>query len=569
MFSLPSLILIASALCTGFLAAYTWRHRAFGSVTRYAALLFGAMTLHGGGYALELAAPDLATALVWIRVEYLGIAVIPPLVLGMILTYAGYDRLLTRRVLAALFVVPVVTLALALVLHPLYYAAIAFDTTGSFPRVAFDGGPWYAVHALYLLLAVLVAFAALVLAHFRATHPLFRRQILVTLVGTSFPLVAYIVYLAGFFPIPHFDPIPFSYPFTALVFTFGVFRFRLFGLGPVGHSTVVERIPIGVLVVDARRQVIEANAAATALLGMGTSPIGRTLDEAAARLPELPGLVDAADDTETELSDADRYLLVSVAPLADRPGQVGGKVVLIRDITSRRRAEEALATRTADLEAANRRLSLLSAITRHDIANQLVVIDGYLTLLREEPRGPDAPAQVERLAAAVDRVRAMVQFMRDYPAIGAQAPAWLGLHETAERAIRSVALGGVAVENRLPELAVFVDPLFERVFSTLIENAVRHGGPVTRIRLEAAPVAAGLLIAVEDDGVGVAAADKARIFEQGIGRNTGLGLFLVSEILDSMEMGIVETGVPGAGARFEILVPAERLQQGPEGTGAP
>lgn len=569
MFSLPSLILLVSALCTGLLAGYTWHHRSIGPATRYAALLFGAMTLYVGGYGIELLAPDLETAVVWVRIEYLGIAVIPPLLLGMILEYTGYGRLLTRPAVIVLFIIPAVTLVSVFLLHPLYYASIGFDTSGPLPRVVLTAGPLYLVHTVYLLTALVVSASALVLTLQRSTQPLYRRQTLVMLVGTVVPFATFLVYLTNLSPIPHLDLTAFALPVTALTFTIGVARFRLFGLGPVGHSTVVERIPIGVLVVDDRRQVIEANAAATALLGTGTSPIGRTLDEAAARLPELPGLVDAADDSETELSDADRYLLVSVAPLADRPGQVGGKVVLIRDITSRRRAEEALAKRTADLEAANRRLSLLSAITRHDIANQLVVIDGYLTLLREEPRGPDAPTQVERLAAAVDRVRAMVRFMRDYPAIGAQAPAWLGLRETAERAIRSVGLGGVAVENRLPELAVFVDPLFERVFSTLIENAVRHGGPVTRIRLEAAPVAAGLLVAVEDDGVGVAAADKARIFEQGIGRNTGLGLFLASEILDSMGMGIVETGVPDEGARFEILIPAERLRQGREGTRTP
>ncbi len=56
-------------------------------------------------------------------------------------------------------------------------------------------------------------------------------------------------------------------------------------------------------------------------------------------------------------------------------------------------------------------------------------------------------------------------------------------------------------------------------------------------------------------------ADKARIFEQGVGRNTGLGLFLAREILESMGMSIEETGTPGEGARFEIGIDIGRLRE--------
>jgi signal transduction histidine kinase len=560
MLSLPSLILVASALLTGVLAAYTWRYRSFGSPTRYAALLLAAMTLHAGGYGLELAAPDLATALVWVRIQYLGIAVIPPLVLGMIVTFAGYGRVFTRPVLGALFVVPTVTLVLVMAMHSLYFEQVGFDPGAAVRHVTFEAGPWYLVHALYLLLAVAGAFALLGITHMRSTDRLFRRQCRVTMVGTALPLLAYIVFLAAPGMIGQVDVIPFTYAMTALAFTIGILRFRLFGLGPVGHSTVVERIPIGVLVIDPSRRVIEANPAATALFGTGHPPIGRTLDEISAALPGLPEVVDAARGIETALSVAERRYLVSVSRLTPGPDEVGGMVVLIRDITSYRRAEEALAKRTADLEGANERLTLLSAITRHDIANQLVAIDGYLSLLRDESRECAATGPIEGLARAVDRVRAMVEFMRDYPSIGVEAPAWLDLHETVERAIRSVTPGGITIDNRLRRIDVFADPLLERVFSTLIENAVRHGGSVTRIRIEAVSRANGLLVTVEDDGIGVRDSDKSRIFEEGIGRNTGLGLFLASEILKSMEMSIVESGVPGKGARFEIQIPRERLR---------
>ncbi len=81
----------------------------------------------------------------------------------------------------------------------------------------------------------------------------------------------------------------------------------------------------------------------------------------------------------------------------------------------------------------------------------------------------------------------------------------------------------------------------------------------------------GLVLVIEDDGAGITWADKERIFERGFGRNTGLGLFLAREILESMGMAIAETGVPGHGARFEIRIPADRIRHrsgtAPEGPG--
>ncbi|MEI6842441.1 MAG: ATP-binding protein, partial [Methanomicrobiales archaeon] len=73
---------------------------------------------------------------------------------------------------------------------------------------------------------------------------------------------------------------------------------------------------------------------------------------------------------------------------------------------------------------------------------------------------------------------------------------------------------------------------------------------------------AGLTITWEDDGTGVSAGEKEKIFERGFGKNTGFGLFLVREILDITSITIRETGEPGQGARFEITVPDGKYRKG-------
>jgi signal transduction histidine kinase len=59
----------------------------------------------------------------------------------------------------------------------------------------------------------------------------------------------------------------------------------------------------------------------------------------------------------------------------------------------------------------------------------------------------------------------------------------------------------------------------------------------------------------EDNGMGIPVKDKQRIFSKGIGKNSGLGLFLIKEILAITRIMIIENGEPGRGARFEMLVP--------------
>ena len=65
----------------------------------------------------------------------------------------------------------------------------------------------------------------------------------------------------------------------------------------------------------------------------------------------------------------------------------------------------------------------------------------------------------------------------------------------------------------------------------------------------------GLLLVYEDDGVGVPVPAKQKIFDRGYGEHTGLGLYLVREILSISDIHIQETGTPGKGARFEIRLP--------------
>jgi signal transduction histidine kinase len=104
--------------------------------------------------------------------------------------------------------------------------------------------------------------------------------------------------------------------------------------------------------------------------------------------------------------------------------------------------------------------------------------------------------------------------------------------------------------------------MLENVFFNLFDNTTRHGMRATGISVHCREDPDGLVVVIEDDGVGVSHEDKTRIFEKGIGSNTGFGLFLAQEILSITGIAIRETGDPGSGARFELHVPKGNYRAG-------
>jgi PAS domain S-box-containing protein len=236
-------------------------------------------------------------------------------------------------------------------------------------------------------------------------------------------------------------------------------------------------------------------------------------------------------------------------PLRNEQGTITGILLFVVDITERRRAEEALAL-------ASRKLNLLSSITRHDILNQLTALRSYIELSREE-QDPQKLAKYvgseEKIASTLER---QINFTREYQDLGVTAPVWQNVHATIDKAVAALPLRNVTVKSDNPGIEVFADLLFEKVFYNLIDNALQYGGhEMTTIRITSQESEKGLVISVEDDGTGISAGHKKHLFERGFGHHTGLGLFLSREILGITGITITETGEPGKGARFEILVP--------------
>lgn len=250
-----------------------------------------------------------------------------------------------------------------------------------------------------------------------------------------------------------------------------------------------------------------------------------------------------------EYESGDSHFIRRFCPVLDpRTGKVNAVTVISTNVTDQKITEKSL------IEA-NKKLNLLNSITRHDILNQMTVLQGYLGMALQTSTDPELLNFLDKQKAAADTIYHQILFTRDYQNIGVRAPVWQNISGFVDRSAAGLNTGGVMIDNRCGDLRIFADPMLEKVFYNLMENSLRHGGDLTRISVYCEAIPHGIKLIYEDDGCGIVDEDKERIFKQGYGKNTGLGLFLIREILSITGLEIHETGVYGEGARFEITIP--------------
>ncbi len=235
-------------------------------------------------------------------------------------------------------------------------------------------------------------------------------------------------------------------------------------------------------------------------------------------------------------------------PVYDSNGEVRGHVGTITDITDRKRIEDAI-------HLANKKLNLMNDITRHDILNTITGIFGLIDMAVASGNKEELALLLSQIKDEGSLIQRQITFTQDYRGVGVNAPLWQNVREVASAAIKNVGHPGIATVIDLEDTEIYADPLLEKVFYNLVDNALRYGERATTIRFFYQISDSGFALICEDDGVGVPQGARGHIFERGVGKNTGMGLFLTREILRITSISIRETGIPGKGARFEMLIP--------------
>jgi PAS domain S-box-containing protein len=297
--------------------------------------------------------------------------------------------------------------------------------------------------------------------------------------------------------------------------------------------------------------------------------IGRTRQEIQAmHLTELHPEKDRESYNKYFVQHAQDGSGVNAEMIVDREGReipvivsatrmdIGGRSCLMgifHDVSDMKNAQDAL-------QFANKKLNMLTEVTRHDIRNKLTVLGGYLELLKDPPPRMQYSMYISKLRETIMNISENIEFTQHYENLGISAPEWQNVHEVFFSTCAQIDIKKIRVQSDLNGLEIYADPLLERVFFNMVENSVLYGSGVSVILLTTRKTPDGIVISVEDNGIGIPPQDKQKIFTKGFGKNSGLGLFLAQEILSITGISLKETGEFHHGARFEFSVPRGKFR---------
>lgn len=342
-------LLVLALLFAGILflciAVATWRYRR----TR-AALTFTLLTLAMGfytlGYFFELNSNSLSQAFFWLRIQYLGIAALPSLWLLFALQYTDRQRWLKPKNIAALFAVPAITLLLLFTnaLHSLFYRSMTTNPAEFITLLSTEKGPWYWVHITFFVITFFLANFFLLEA-FLQSRSYYKGRFLLLFIGSLFPWVAFLVYMFGYSPM-NLDLIPFGMMFTAVIVLYDLLHYRLFDILPIARANVFDAIQEGIVVLDTFGRIVDLNEASSQIYGFDKAFIGQHV-ETLLQLFTEEGEQKFHNSKGTRVCTYDslggaRWLEIRTSPLQNQSAEAKGTLLIIRDITEQKQAENAL-----------------------------------------------------------------------------------------------------------------------------------------------------------------------------------------------------------------------------------
>ncbi len=340
----------------------------------------------------------------------------------------------------------------------------------------------------------------------------------------------------------------------------------------------------GVFILDAQGLVLEANEAGMRLLGLSAAVRAERLSEyllalhpsrgdgrplepgedilagvlAGRTLPDEQLLVGGADRPGGE-----RVVSLSGAPVREANGRISGAVVLVRDITAQKRAEQ-------EKDAF---LSLIS----HEVKSPLTSIKGFSQLARRAAEQGQPGERIVRhlgvIEQQVGRIARLVSDLSDAARLQKgtlqQEPTDFDLVPLVQSAVEQQQVTTSSHTLRLelaePSLPVHADPTrLEQVLTNLLTNAIKYSPNADQVTIRLDRQEGFAHLAVRDEGIGIPKAEQGQLFGRfyrapnaangGFG-GLGLGLFITHELVTRNGGRIWVESEEDRGSTFHVTVP--------------
>lgn len=574
-------------------AVYAWRRREMGEWAKSFSVLSLAVALWTFNYGFEVAATELITKLFWAKTAYLWIVTVSIawFVFGM--QYTGRGQLLTKRRIAALFILPAITIIMVFTndWHGLHWSTVTLDETGPILVLDVERNFWFWIHSAYSYTLIIVGTILLVQAFSRYPKA-YRRQNATLVVGATLPLIANALFISGILPLPSVDLTTLTFAISGVLMGNAIFRYQLFDIVPVARRTAVDNMRDGMIVLDTQNRIVDINPAALKLFQQDSSNmIGRNMGDFLQNQPAIIESFRNVSEAETEVTvkidDKPHYFELHISPLdSHQNGKINGRLIVFYDITARKETEKALAkARDEALEASLFKSELLARVS-HELRTPLNVILGYTEMLQEGIFDPISESQWEptnRILESTSFLSRQVNELLDLSklevgeiSLNYSEFSLSSLMDRIHNKMDILAKGkgmkiDVEIHKNVPDALRGDQDRIEQIVLNLVGNAIKFSEEGA-VQIEVClPDEAHWSIKVSDEGMGIPETSQSTIFEPfkqvdgsitRLHSGTGLGLAIVKQLTELMDGEIILESQVDVGSSFTVVLPLLPYQAG-------
>jgi PAS domain S-box-containing protein len=577
-----SLSLLLPVIVSAVLAIEAWRPR-YAPRGKLFSLLMLAIAVWSAAYSMELASTTMDEMRLWLKIEYIAIPFVSPLMLLVVLQFAGIGIRIKWHYLGYLFVIPAVITIMSITNehHHLYYTNIQLRNDGPIPLLELSIGPFYYLHVIYAY--ILNAYSLyIVIQKLIYQRSLFRNQLLIMLIAVLIPLISFTLYFSGLMPIENIDPTPFAFTLTGIAMAISIMKFRMLDLMPIAREHVFQSMNDGLVVVDTKNRMVDCNPVSLEIFGWPKTPYGQNISELWSGYPPMLNATQLNSNEAIELSIShakdDKHYLVSPSTITNHKQRTIGKLLVIHDITQRYKLQQNLRNSEEKLRELNAEKDKLFSVLAHDLRGPIGTFMGFTELFMDESVGmskeevASASRDMHKSAASLygllENLLTWSRMQRDDVKLQIQL---IQLRKAACHTLdllrESANKKQLTVENNIPEniLVAADENMLQFIFRNLLSNAIKFTPQGGKIKLQAQITGSDqLTVEVIDNGIGMdEEAIKTLYSLHGkTGRpgtdgeaSSGLGLILVKEFVEKQGGSIQVESEVGKGSTFSFSLP--------------
>ncbi|WP_277540646.1 sensor histidine kinase [Haloarcula laminariae] len=506
-------------------------------------------------YGLSLLVFDPALRVAFETLSFISMCFMGPFFLAFGLDYTGRADLIRSPLFAVVMFVPLLTVGLTVTnaTHGLVWSQFRLDPVFGLATVEYAIRPW-GVFAILFCVGTAAVGSLLLVGAIISYGPLYRREVTAVILSTAPPTVGVLLWLFELGPAPQLH---LTAPLMVVHVSLDLYAFvgtHMFDTNPatqrVAEQTGLDSLTEPVVVIDTQDEVVKLNDSAEELFG-----------ETAALPVPLERLTGVTLSTLKETGEVDiegahgGTFAVSYTPLSDPTGgRVGGMVVLYDLQEERRRKQQ---------------LSVLNRVLRHNLRNEMTVIQGFASSLEDSVGDPELQRQAGTIVRAGDRLLSIGEKVREFDRLQEQV-----LHarpvalDEVVAAVREEFLmqypdATITTDIEVADPTVHAQPeVLELALSNLTENALKHAsadGPRVGITVGSPPGDDSVVrLEVRDDNDRIPDSETAVLREGDetpLQHGQGIGLWVVNWCLTAVN-GDVEYRYDD-GNVFTLVLPRE------------